>query len=672
MAPFGTLAVNPDRERLERLRRGLEGLHSVVKGAVVDPLMLPGDVAAGKFNTTPSTPGMWSDEDEARAQLNDRQALARAVDLGGMVMTSTLPAVASHVAQHGTKGLTNPDTLGIFAGAGALTADQNKLALAQRMKKEGATPADIWDATGWFQGADKKWRFEIDDSKMTVRPDAARRGYDTKLGDIVDHPEFFAAYPSARDIRMSWGEPPGRGGYTQPAFRGDHERISLSQFDKPEVHRSIGLHEMQHAVQERENFARGGNTHMFTQQDDAKLARDALSWRKELDRTSAELPPQAREEAVLQQYRDIDAHDFIPPQQARLIAHDLEGNPTEQLEQIVSLYGLDKRATPYTPMEMYRRLAGEVEARNVQARRDLSPQQRRAMDPRYSQDTQFPDQVVRGEYTMDDLDDLLAGKAPLRPLEHAPLEKWDPVAHMNRAREERLPVNRYGADGGGGTRMLPSQEALAARRGGDPEAGSWERAVAEAKSGFQHAKSEAREIMNKARADVQSWKTLADDEAFLATNPWLSTDDVPPINPRGGQMDLSFGSHSKKIGNTDLTYTVGRDGAVEINMMKTPEAERGKGGARTALQTLLRDADAQGVPVRLTAEPMDARTSAARLRKFYESMGFVRNAGRNRDFSTRAEYIRQPKADSGNLLTSMAGGVAGLDILRRYGLIEGE
>lgn len=532
MTPWGSLALNPEADRLERLKRGLEALHRGVGGvatSIGNALALPGDVAAGKFVTQPTTPGMWSDEDEARAQLNDREALARVTDLGGTVMGSTIPAVVGHVARHGTKALTKPDTLGIFAGASAVTADLNKLAQAQKMAREGTLPNEIWETTGWIQGPDKKWRFEIDDSKMTVRPDASRLGYETTLGQIVDHPEFFAAYPDAKNIRMAWGEPPGRAGYTSSAYPGDPERIHLSQFDSPQTHRSLGLHEMQHAVQERENFARGGNTRMFTQQDDAQIARDALSWRKELDRMPADMTPHAREEAALQQYRDLDAHDFIPKKEARLIAHDMEGNPNAQLQEIVALYGLDKRVTPYTPTEMYKRLAGEVEARNVQTRRDMTAEQR-IRDPRNTAEFTPDQQIVRGELSMDDLEDVLAGKMPLRPpSEHA---VWSPFDNAGVYREKAL---RDAERGGSSVRMFPSQGALDAWRGGTPAADSWDRAVAEAKAGFGAAKGEAREIMNDARAGLS-----ADDMAFLENNMQWSTGDVPAFKP--GQLPMDEAS----------------------------------------------------------------------------------------------------------------------------------
>jgi hypothetical protein len=56
--------------------------------------------------------------------------------------------------------------LGIFGGRMAKTADLNALARAERMAAENAPRESVWNETGWFQGPDQKWRFEI---LLTVR-----------------------------------------------------------------------------------------------------------------------------------------------------------------------------------------------------------------------------------------------------------------------------------------------------------------------------------------------------------------------------------------------------------------------------------------------------------------------------------------------------------------------
>jgi GNAT superfamily N-acetyltransferase len=108
-------------------------------------------------------------------------------------------------------------------------------------------------------------------------------------------------------------------------------------------------------------------------------------------------------------------------------------------------------------------------------------------------------------------------------------------------------------------------------------------------------------------------------------------------------FDFSPGYRSTKIVDTEISYTVGKDGAAEIDLVKTPKEKRGQGSARSAMQAFLSEADANGVSVRLTADPMEGGVSKSRLERFYKELGFKPNTGRNKDFTTRAGMIRDRK-----------------------------
>src|SRR3990167_10976222 len=91
------------------------------------------------------------------------------------------------------------------------------------------------------------------------------------------------------------------------------------------------------------------------------------------------------------------------------------------------------------------------------------------------------------------------------------------------------------------------------------------------------------------------------------------------------------GTKFAKVGNTEITYGVDKDGTAELTLVKTPSAKRGQGSAKEAVNQFLQEADEHGLRVQLNADPMDAKTSKPRLEKWYESLGFKRNAGRNKD-----------------------------------------
>src|SRR4249920_486372 len=98
--------------------------------------------------------------------------------------------------------------------------------------------------------------------------------------------------------------------------------------------RSTMLHEMQHAVQTKEEFARGGNPDSFNPEEAKTVAR-AVSWRREMERHPEHWTPAQKEAAVMDEYRGMGAEDWIPDEKSRALAADYETNPTPDLEKII-------------------------------------------------------------------------------------------------------------------------------------------------------------------------------------------------------------------------------------------------------------------------------------------------------------------------------------------------
>lgn len=286
---------------------------------------------------------------------------------------------------------------GVFGGRLAQTADLNALARAERMQASGADKVKIWDETGWFQGGDGKWRFEIPDTDARMNPKWDREGVPnfeaSKIAGQLWHDDLYKAYPDLRHVTGVTEKTNLTGGSYSAPVAGDartfgrDETINIQAPTSPEA-RSVALHEMQHAIQQREGFAQGGSPAMFTQGSDAELARTALSYRRELEGLDPKLTPKQKDDIVRKRYEDAGAPDWFPSQDARSIAHDVEGNPADVLQRVMSLYGTDVKTSPFTPRQLYHELPGEVEARNVQARRFMSRDELRAHPPWITQDVE--------------------------------------------------------------------------------------------------------------------------------------------------------------------------------------------------------------------------------------------------------------------------------------------
>jgi hypothetical protein len=148
----------------------------------------------------------------------------------------------------------------ILAGIGARTFPWAKRPIAEAMEKAGRSVDEIWRETGLAKGLDGQWRFEIPDEgfRFNHKPGVLdSEGYRVApLFEHLDHPGARAAYPGLADTqsRLLIDERiphEGRGFFTPGQIEIEVPSRSFAK--------AKGIHELQHAVQDLEGFARGGN-----------------------------------------------------------------------------------------------------------------------------------------------------------------------------------------------------------------------------------------------------------------------------------------------------------------------------------------------------------------------------------------------------------------------------
>ena len=92
--------------------------------------------------------------------------------------------------------------------AEAATTRLDNLVVAREMEAANKSVSLIKLATGWERGKDGKWRYELDDSGITVRTNEAIHALaqvvPVALRKIIDAPELFAAYPELQQMRFAY------------------------------------------------------------------------------------------------------------------------------------------------------------------------------------------------------------------------------------------------------------------------------------------------------------------------------------------------------------------------------------------------------------------------------------------------------------------------------------
>lgn len=333
-----------------------------------------------------------------------------------------------------------------YAGANAANADLEALEVAKGMAEQNVSAETIRQATGWFQGADGKWRFEIDDSGMRYSargdlnygdPDywryrelrdklerdmlgigseavteAERAEYEelapryrdfylqpgvrgdgsataTRLSDYIQHDELFEQYPQLRDARLVFEDmEDGKQGSYNP----DTNTITLSESLQNSERDDALVHEIQHAIQEAEGFARGASPQYWARREyeSGDLVGERL--RREHDNLFRSLSQE--EQNQFTRYRELD-HELNRTMFAELgteEAADYERYEAEQDALYAELYGnewfrklldLERRLDdiPGEYRAMYSNTSGEIEARDAEARRKLTADERRAAPP---------------------------------------------------------------------------------------------------------------------------------------------------------------------------------------------------------------------------------------------------------------------------------------------------
>lgn len=308
----------------------------------------------------------------------------------------------------------------MFAGEkGAAEADKaeeqtirmDNLDVAKQMEEAKKDAKVIKMATGWEKGVDGKWRYEMPDAKIKDTIDVGGGNIvkrfeedmlwaDGKLEDAVDAPKLFEAYPQLKNIKIHtdavMNDMPSNGEYNPQT-----KTITIHA-DELKYLNSILNHEIQHVIQREEGFAHGGTPEQVERDFNAAKAEwKARSYAFELEEKAKEMGGEynqsAVEKALIQEYKDMDMPEFIPDKETRIKGFNYfaRGYADRSMDDAIKRFRLDRfQRTDFDSYQEYRKLAGEVESRNVEKRLGMTDEERRNSLASETEDVNRDEQIV--------------------------------------------------------------------------------------------------------------------------------------------------------------------------------------------------------------------------------------------------------------------------------------
>lgn len=146
-----------------------------------------------------------------------------------------------------------------FIGKGSKLWNSDLAKQAVELEKKGIAPEEIWRQTGTLRAPDGELRQEISDIGAKITDNVyegikSKKKYFGKMKDALEHPELYKAYPKSKNVdAIMYAAPEPSGSFWQ-----NTNEIMVGA-PGTTSQKSVALHELQHWIQGKENWAKGGS-----------------------------------------------------------------------------------------------------------------------------------------------------------------------------------------------------------------------------------------------------------------------------------------------------------------------------------------------------------------------------------------------------------------------------
>lgn len=328
--------------------------------------------------------------------------------------------------------------------------DTRLISLLQTNDQENARKIKL--ATGWERGADGQWRYETPDFEYYPNGDArqddkykesdwykelyaledklfdgetltdeeqkrfdelAERENEIRdnekntdrvyLDDYVKDDELFKAYPELKQTRVDFVDIPSA--QYAGLYYVNENRITIN-IAKSIDNKSTLAHEIQHAIQRIEGFANGGTgsyaryvlllrdneKYYFLQDFTRNQIHDLYMLRRDAEKLIETGKYKKLAYAIKYAIKEAKNNNYYPYWADE---HDKNYDTVSTVYDALLMFNSNElnKALNLDPDELYRKISGEVEARNVQTRLDMSPEERRQLLAEETEDVAREDQI---------------------------------------------------------------------------------------------------------------------------------------------------------------------------------------------------------------------------------------------------------------------------------------
>jgi hypothetical protein len=289
----------------------------------------------------------------------------------------------------------------MFGGEGAEGAPLKELKKAKEMATAGKPAEEVFietktpKTTGWFQGGEGDWRFEFDDSKSTVNPQAfanLHKGQPVQIEQLFSHPELFQYYPQLKNVKLQALTPQEEKQGVLGSFNQATNTLKVGR--NIDEAKATLIHELQHMIQRREGFGAGGGdaapTLSATINQSSRVIDAVLEAGKAKEKIEQEFAP--RLQAAIKGSGE-DFEKVLAERSAAWAKVDEAVNKLKKERDAINAKANEMKRT-LSNYQIYQRLGGETEARNAETRMMMDLLTRQRSIPTETQEFPYEEQLI--------------------------------------------------------------------------------------------------------------------------------------------------------------------------------------------------------------------------------------------------------------------------------------